>query len=756
MVSEVIPKIVKTTFFCGKKKTDLNQNQNPFTTVMGFYFLVLCYNLEIKFMNEKHLKLIAQSTNISEKNIKNTVLLIDEGATIPFIARYRKEITGSLDEVQVGEIKDQHQKLQELEKRRIAILHSIDEQGKLTPELRTKIDNVWTITELEDLYLPYKQKKKTRATIAKEKGLESLATIIFKQNPINLEKICSEFLNDKVPTIDEALYGARDIMAEWFSENIELRNRIRMHFERDAIIKSKVLKGKDEAGIKFKDYFQWEEPLNKCPSHRILAMRRGEDEGFLRLIISPDDDAVKSDLIQKNIINDNEAADQVRMALEDSYDRLIAPSIETEFRNISKDKSDLDAINVFAENLKQLLLSAPLGQKAVLGLDPGFRTGCKIVCLDRSGTLLYHTAIYPHPPQSQLNDATETLKDLVYKYQIEAIAIGNGTAGRESETMIRAIKFDKKVEIFMVNENGASIYSASDIAREEFPELDITVRGAISIGRRLMDPLAELVKIDAKSIGVGQYQYDVNQNQLKDSLDRVVESCVNNVGVNLNTASKHLLTYVSGLGPTLAQNIIKYRQENGMFKQREELMKVARVGDKAYEQAAGFLRISNGENLLDNTAVHPERYNLVQKMASDLGVTLDVFIRDKDIRKQINIHQYITETIGLPTIQDIMKELDKPGLDPRGEAKSFSFADIHTFDDVHTGMIIPGMITNVTNFGAFVNIGVKQDGLIHISHLSNKYIKSPQEVVKLNQEVMVKVIEVDKERKRIMLSMKEV
>jgi protein Tex len=707
-------------------------------------------------MNDKHLKLIAQSTNIAEKNILNTIKLIDEGGTIPFIARYRKEVTGSLDEVEVGAIKDQYQKLLELEKRRTAILSAINEQGKLTPELQKKIENVWTITELEDLYLPYKQKKKTRATIAKEKGLEPLAEILFKQNKINIEQVCSNYINDVVPTIEDALQGARDIMAEWFSEDIEVRNRIRMHFERNAIIKSKLVKGKDTEGIKFKDYFQWEEPLNKCPSHRMLAMRRGEDEGFLRLIISPDDDAVKSDLTQKYIINDNDAADQVHMALQDGYDRLIAPSIETEFRNISKDKSDLDAIAVFAENLKQLLLSAPLGQKAVLGLDPGFRTGCKIVCLDQSGKLLYNTNIYPHPPQSQMNDAKELIKNLVYQYQIEAIAIGDGTAGRESETMIRAIKFDKNIEIFMVNENGASIYSASDTAREEFPELDITVRGAISIGRRLMDPLAELVKIDAKSIGVGQYQYDVNQNQLKESLDRVVESCVNSVGVNLNTASKHLLTYVSGLGPTLAQNIIKYRQEHGMFRKREELLKVARVGDKAYEQAAGFLRIANSENPMDNTAVHPESYSLVTKMAKDLGVTLDAFIGNRELRKQIVIGNYVTEKIGLPTLQDIMKELDKPGLDPRGAAKSFSFADIHSFDEVYTGMIIPGLITNVTNFGAFVNIGVKQDGLIHISHLSNKYIKSPQEVVKLNQEVLVKVIEVDKERKRIMLSLKEV
>ena len=717
-------------------------------------------------MNPKHLQLIADTLGIRPKQIENTVELLTEGATIPFISRYRKEVTGSLDEVQVADIQSQYNKLNELEKRREAILKSIGEQGKMTDVLKNSILATYNMTELEDIYLPYKQKRKTRASTAKERGLEPLANDIFAQKSNNIETLAAAYLNDKVATIDEALAGARDIIAERVSEDIHARNLVRHFFEKEGMIKTKLVKGKEEDGAKYKDYFDFSEPLSKCPSHRLLAMRRGEDEGFLRLTIAPaDEEYVVGKLEAEFVIAQNAASEEVAKAVKDAYERLLASSIETEFRNITKDKADDEAIRVFVDNLRQLLLSAPLGQCRVMGLDPGFRTGCKVVCLDESGTLLYNTTIYPHPPQNQEREAIETLKNMVSKYKIQAISVGNGTAGRETESLCRIIKFDaspdseysggQAISIFMVSEAGASIYSASDVAREEFPDHDVTVRGAISIGRRLMDPLAELVKIDPKSIGVGQYQHDVNQNALKESLDRTVESCVNQVGINLNTASKHLLTYVSGLGPSLAQAIVNHRKENGLFKNRSQLKKVARLGDKAYEQCAGFLRIREADNPLDNTSVHPESYHIVEKMVKDLGVSVKELIEKKDLRKQIKLDKYVSNKIGLPTLTDIMKELDKPGLDPRGEAKSFEFADVHSLGDLKVGMVLPGIVTNITNFGAFVDIGVKQDGLVHISQMVNRFIKSPSEVVKLQQQVQVKIIELDMSRKRIMLSMKD-
>ena len=708
-------------------------------------------------MNPKHLQLIADSLGIRPKQIENTVELFVGGATIPFISRYRKEVTGSLDEVQVGDILSQFNKFNELEKRRETILKSIEEQGKMTDILRGRIKATYNMTELEDIYLPYKQKRKTRASVAREKGLEPLANELFAQKSNNIEKIAAAYLNEAVATVDDALAGARDIIAERVSEDMNARNLVRNFFDKEGSIKAKLVKGKEEAAAKYKDYFDFSEPLSKCPSHRLLAVRRGEDEGFLRITIAPDDEAYVIQKLDDNfLIAHNEASDEVQKAIADAYERLLAPSIETEFRNFSKEKADTEAIRVFVDNLKQLLLSAPLGQRRVIGIDPGFRTGCKVVCLDESGTLLFNTTIYPHPPQYQEREAVDKLKDLVKKYKMQAISVGNGTAGRETETLCRTIQFDTPVNIFMVSEAGASIYSASDVAREEFPDLDLTVRGSVSIGRRLMDPLAELVKIDPKSIGVGQYQHDVNQNALKESLDRTVESCVNQVGINLNTASKHLLTYVSGLGPSLAQTIVKHRTENGLFKNRAQLKKVARLGDKAYEQCAGFLRIRDAENPLDNTSVHPESYHVVEKMAKDSSVSVKELIDKKDLRKQINLTQYVNDKIGLPTLNDIMKELDKPGLDPRGEAKAFEFGDVHSLEDLKIGMVLPGIVTNITNFGAFVDIGVKQDGLVHISQMANRFIKSPNEVVKLQQHVQVKIVELDMMRKRVMLSMKEV
>ena len=707
-------------------------------------------------MNPKHLQLISDSLNIQKSRIESTLALFDEGATIPFIARYRKEVTGSLDEVQIGDIQTQHKKLIELEKRREAIVKSIEEQGKMTDDLRSRIVKTYNLTELEDIYLPYKQKRKTRASMAREKGLEPLANEIFTQKHRNIDALAAKFLNDKVETVEDALAGARDIIAERINEDETARNLVRRFFEREGMISSKLVKGKETEGIKYKDYFEFAEPLSKSPSHRLLAVRRGEDEGFLRVAIAPkDEEFLLKKLDDEYLIAHNESADQVQKAIEDAYNRLLAPSIETEFRNSSKDKADEEAIRVFVDNLRQLLLAAPLGQKRVLGIDPGFRTGCKVVCLDESGTLLHNTTIYPHPPQYQEAEAIEKLKNLVEKYKIQAISVGNGTAGRETETLCRAIKFNTPVIIFMVSEAGASIYSASEAAREEFPDYDITVRGAISIGRRLTDPLAELVKIDPKSIGVGQYQHDVNQTELKLSLDRTVESCVNQVGINLNTASKHLLTYVSGLGPSLAQAIVNFRTEKGLFENRVQLKKVPRLGEKAFEQCAGFLRIREAKNPLDNTAVHPESYPIVEKMAKDASVSVAELIKNAPLRKDIKLQTYVTDKVGLPTLTDIMKELDKPGLDPRGEAKAFEFGNVRSLDDLKVGMVLPGIVTNITNFGAFVDVGVKQDGLVHVSQMANRFIRSPSEVVKLQQQVQVKVIEVDINRKRVMLSMKD-
>ncbi len=709
-------------------------------------------------MNPKHLQLIVNQLNISEKNVRATLQLLEEGATIPFIARYRKEATGSLDEVQIADIQKEWKKLQDLEKRRESILQSIEEQGKLTDELKNRIEATFNMTELEDIYLPYKRKRATRASKAKEKGLEPLAIRIFKQNDNdNVEQLASAYLNDDVPTIEEALQGARDIIAEQINEDENARNLVRSAFKRGATIKSKVARGKEQEGAKYKDYFDFEESLNKCPSHRLLAIRRGEDEGFLRVIISPDDEDTIYRLEQKFVKGFGEAGKQVEMAIEDGYKRLLAPSIETEFRNLSKEKADEEAIAVFTTNLRQLLLSPPLGQRRVIGLDPGYRTGCKVVVLDESGNLWENTTIYPHPPQSRTAESEKTMQHLVSKYHAEAIAAGNGTASRETMDFCRKISFSRPVELFLVNESGASIYSASEIAREEFPDQDVTVRGAVSIARRLMDPLAELVKIDPKSIGVGQYQHDVNQTKLKESLDQVVESCVNSVGINLNTASKHLLTYVSGLGPSLAQNIVNYRAEKGQFRSRKELMKVSRMGEKAFEQCAGFLRIRDAKHPLDNTAVHPESYHIVEQMAQNLNCSIEDLIADAKLRKKVNLQKYVTNKVGLPTLNDIMKELAKPGLDPRGEAKAVEFDEsITSIEDLHEGMVLTGIVNNITNFGAFVDIGIKESGLVHISQIANRFIKNPAEVVSLNQEVTVRVMSVDLERKRVQLSMKEV
>lgn len=709
-------------------------------------------------MLETYTKLIAEALNISQKSVKNTIDLLNEGATVPFISRYRKEMTGSLDEVQIGDIKNQLSKLQEIDKRRESIIKSIEEQGKMTEPLLKQLTDTYDLSVLEDLYLPFKRKRKTRASVARSKGLEPLADILLKQLSNDVETAAEDFINDEVADIEEALQGARDIIAEQVNEDTEVRNVVRYQFERQAMIKSKVARGKQEEAEKYKDYFDFEEPLNKIPSHRLLAIRRGEEEGLLRVSIFPEREEDVLRRIEKLYINNNtSAAKQVKTAIQDAYTRLLSASIETEFRNISKTIADDEAIKVFVDNLRQLLLTSPLGEKRVLAIDPGFRTGCKVVCLNENGTLLHNTAIYPHPPQSRTNESMHTLKKLVDEYHIEAIAIGNGTAGRETEQLVRSIQFNHSVEIFIVNEAGASIYSASEVAREEFPDHDVTVRGAVSIGRRLMDPLAELVKIDPKSIGIGQYQHDVNQTALKSSLDVTVESCVNSVGVNLNTASKHLLTYVSGLGEKLAQNIVEYRHENGAFTSRKALKKVPRLGEKAYEQAAGFLRIREAKNPLDNTGVHPESYHIVEQMAADLRCTIHDLINNPFLRKQIDLQKYISKTVGMPTLQDILKELDKPGLDPRGKAKSFSFTSgIHSIEDLHEGMIVNGIITNITNFGAFTDIGIKENGLIHVSQMANRFIKNPNEVVKLNQTVEARVMSVDLKRKRIQLSLRDI
>lgn len=699
---------------------------------------------------------ISKELNIASKQVLNTIQLLEEGGSIPFIARYRKEMTGGLDEMQIGDIKDLLSKLKEIEKRREAILKSIEEQNKLTPELKLQLEKATSLTELEDIYLPYKPKRKTRATAAREKGLEPLAEIILKQYERNIHQRAASFITDEVKNEEEALQGARDIIAEWISENIPAREKLRRIFLNEAIITSKLAKGKEEEGIKYKDYFRYEEKLKYVPSHRLLALRRGEQEGFIKLSIAPAEERALNTLFQTFIKGKNASSEQVEMAVKDSYKRLLLPSLETEFSNSSKEKADEEAIKVFAENLRQLLLAPPLGQKRVLAIDPGFRTGCKVACIDAQGNFIEAATIYPHPPVNKEQEAEAIVKKLVSKYKTEAIAIGNGTAGRETESFIRNIKFENPPQVFMVSENGASIYSASAVAREEFPDMDVTIRGAISIGRRLMDPLAELVKIDPKSIGVGQYQHDVDQNKLKQSLDQVVESAVNSVGVNINTASKHLLTYVSGLGPQLAQNIVNYRAENGNFKSRAAIKKVPRMGDKAFEQSAGFLRITNAKNPLDNSAVHPESYGIVEQMAKDLDSSVADIIKDSTLRQKIELKKYITEKTGLPTLQDILQELAKPGRDPREELQVFEFdKSISKPEDLRPGMRLPGIITNITNFGVFVDVGVKQDGLVHISHLADKFVSNPNDVVKLHQKVSVKVLEVDLARKRISFSMKE-
>lgn len=707
-------------------------------------------------MDQKVIQFIAQQLGIQYTQVNNTIQLLDEGATVPFISRYRKERTGSLDEMQVEAVKDAKEKMEELLKRKETVLNTIQEQGLLTPELQKRITECFDPTELEDIYLPYKPKRRTRAMIAREKGLEPLAKIIMKQFEKNLDGRAQSFINDQVKSIDDALAGARDIIAEWVNENERARGIVRREFDRGAFITSKVVKGKEEEGAKYSDYFDWKEPLRKCPSHRLMAMRRGEKEGILRVSVTPES-TEPIDRLKRFFINSNNACtDQMELAIEDSYKRLLEPSIETEYSNLSKDKADDEAIRVFADNLRQLLLAAPLGQKRVLAIDPGYRTGCKVVCLDAQGNLLINDTIYPHPPQNELAEAAKKITTLVSSYQIEAIAIGNGTASRETEAFVKKLQYDRELKVFVVSEDGASIYSASKIARDEFPQYDVTVRGAISIGRRLLDPLAELVKIDPKSIGVGQYQHDVDQKKLKSSLDKVVESSVNMVGVNVNTASQHLLTYISGLGPQLAQNIVDFRKENGPFASRTEIQKVPRMGAKAFEQSAGFLRISDAKNPLDNSAVHPESYFVVEKIAKDLKCTIQELIKSEDLRKQIEWNKYVTDKIGLPTLEDIKKELAKPGRDPRSQIKEFEFAqDIHKVEDLIVGMILPGIVTNITKFGVFVDVGVKQDGLVHVSQLADRYISDPGEIVKLHQHVKVKVIEVDLVRKRIQLSLKQ-
>lgn len=707
---------------------------------------------------EEFSQMIAAELKLPAHRIANTLKLLQGGATIPFISRYRKEATGGLDEVQIGDIQTRYEKLCELSKRKETVLSTIEEQGKLTPELKARISACWNTTELEDIYLPFKPKRKTRAEAARAKGLEPLALLLMMQKENNLAAKIRNFVKGEVKDEEDALKGARDILAEQISEDERSRNLMRNQFQRQALIQSKVVKGKEaeEASAKYHDYFDFCEPLKKCSSHRLLALRRGESEGVLKVNIFPEDEDMCNERLQRLFVRaNNECAHQVEEALTDAYKRLLKPAIETEFAALSKEKADEEAIRVFAENLRQLLLAPPLGQKRVMGIDPGFRTGCKVVCLDAQGTLLHNEAIYPHPPKSEYAQAARKIVKLVEQYKIEAIAIGNGTASRETEQFVTSQRYDREVQVFVVSEDGASIYSASKTAREEFPDYDVTVRGAVSIGRRLMDPLAELVKIDAKSIGVGQYQHDVDQTKLKASLDQTVESCVNLVGVNVNTASKHLLTYVSGLGPTLAQNIVDYRTENGPFESRRQLLKVPRMGAKAYEQCAGFLRIPQAKNPLDNSAVHPESYPIVEQMAKDLNCTVADLIKDKELRSKIDLKKYVTDTVGLPTLTDILQELDKPGRDPRQKIQVFEFdKNVRTLDDLQEGMELPGIVTNITNFGCFVDIGIKENGLVHVSQLADRFVSNPADVVRIHQHVRVKVMSIDHERKRIQLTMK--
>lgn len=702
-------------------------------------------------------KRISDLLNINIKYVDNTLELLDSGCTIPFISRYRKERTGGLDEVQITQIYELNERMKETAKRKETIIKTISEQGKLTPELEKRINECWEPEVLEDIYMPYKPKRRTRAQVARENGLEPLATIIMLQRDSAPETTARRFISENVKSEEDAIKGALDIIAENVSEDERSRSQLRNAFRRGAIITSKVIKSKadtDEAA-KYSDYFDFSEPLKRCSSHRLLAMRRGEKDGILRVSISADDEECVEKLKRLFVRGYGRCSTLVGEAVADSFKRLLKPSIETEFATLSKENADGDAIAVFAENLRQLLLAAPLGQKRVMGIDPGFRTGCKVVCLDEQGNLLHHEAIFPHPPRNEQIEASTQIKEMVKKYGVEAIAIGNGTASRETDRFVKTLGLADSIQVFTVSEDGASVYSASKTAREEFPDKDVTVRGAVSIGRRLMDPLAELVKIDPKSIGVGQYQHDVDQAKLKKSLDLTVESCVNSVGVNLNTASKHLLTYVSGLGPTLAQNIIDYRTANGAFRSRSQLMKVPRLGPSAFEQSAGFLRIPDAKNPLDNTAVHPESYKIVEKMAKDCGCSVAELIKDKDKRKSIRLDRYVSEKVGMPTLTDIMAELEKPGRDPREQLEEFEFdPNVSTPDDLVEGMVLPGIVTNITNFGAFVDIGVHQDGLVHISQLADRYVSDPTQVVKLHQHVMVKVIEVDRRRNRISLSMK--
>lgn len=703
-----------------------------------------------------YVQLLAQETGISAKQVAATLALLDEGATIPFISRYRKELTGSLDEVQIGTLKERYEKLQEIQKRRESILKSIAEQDLLSDDLKARIEATWNATELEDLYLPYKPKRKTRAVKARELGLEPLAEVLWQQHERDVETRARAFLSDEVPDVEAALQGARDILAERINEDLKAREVVRREFQHAAVISSRVVKGKEEEAAKYRDYFDFSEPLKRCPSHRLLAMRRAEKEGFLKISVAPEAEPVVERLSRTFVKGRGASSEQVQLAVEDAYKRLLAPSIENEVGALAREKAEEQAIQVFATNLRQLLLSSPLGQKRVLAIDPGFRTGCKVVCLDAQGALLHNETIYPHPPQNDTRLAYKKIDSLVEQYKIEAIAIGNGTASRETEAFIRNMRFNRELQVFVVSEDGASVYSASKTAREEFPDYDVTVRGAVSIGRRLMDPLAELVKIDPKSIGVGQYQHDVDQNKLKKALDQEVESCVNKVGVELNTASQHLLTYVSGLGPQLAKNIVEYRSANGPFASRKELNKVPRLGAKAFEQCAGFLRIRDGKHPLDNSAVHPESYPLVEQMADDLNCSVSDLLQSAELRKQLDLKKYVSAKVGLPTLNDIKAELEKPGRDPRSVIKVFEFsADVRSIEDLKPGMRLPGIVTNITNFGAFVDVGVKQDGLVHISQLANKFVSDPNEVVALHQHVEVKVLEVDVARKRIQLTMKE-
>lgn len=701
--------------------------------------------------------LIAKNLGLKEVHVEQVIALLNDGATIPFISRYRKEATGGMNEVEVANVSNEYERLGELQKRREYILQSIEGQGKLTDELRQRITTCWDNTALEDIYLPYKQKRRTKAQVAREAGLEPMANIIQAQNGAPLQKVALRFLDKEkgIETVEQVLQGAKDIIAERVNENERARQSLRITFERQAQISSRLIKGKEVEGQNFRDYFDWSEPLKRCSSHRLLAMRRGEEEGILRVSISVDDEKALERIGNFFVHGHDEASQLVREAVADGYKRLLEPSISNEFGTLSRQKADEEAIRIFVRNLEQLLMASPLGQKRVMALDPGFRTGCKLVCLDEQGQLLHHNVIYPHPPRNERVQAMTIITDLLQKYRIQAIAIGNGTAGRETESFIAHLDLSDDIEVYMVNEDGASIYSASEIARQEFPDEDVTVRGAVSIGRRLMDPLAELVKIDPSSIGVGQYQKDVNQSALKKSLDQTVVSCVNRVGVDVNTASPWLLTYVSGLGATLARNIVKYRSEHGPFRTRKELLNVPRMGAKAFEQCAGFLRVSGGPQPLDNSAVHPERYRLVEEMANDIGCSIETLLNDKEQRLRIDVSRYVSDKVGMPTLQDIMAELEKPGRDPREPIKEFSFdQSIHEITDLRAGQVLPGIVSNITNFGAFVDIGVHTKGLVHISQLSDHFVKDPTSVVSLHQQVMVRVIEVDMQRNRISLSMR--